>query len=513
MKTVSTPSISGPSISGPSRSYSHEDWKQGYESQRQESAYWITDIEGTIPAELRGTLFRNGPGLLDIHGQRIRHPFDGDGMVCAIAFADGRAHFRNQFVRTAEYVAEQQAGKIIYRGVFGTQKPGGWLANCFDLKLKNIANTQVIYWGGKLLALWEAAQPHRLDPLTLDTLGLEDLGGILSASDPFAAHPRIDPACDLDGGAPRLVNFSVKPGGLSTAITLYEMTTQGQVVEQQTHIVPGFAFIHDFVITPNYAIFFQSPAEYNPLPFLFGLRGAGECLKLSQDKPTKVLVIPRHSNPSNPAAVKTLEVQAGFVFHHVNAFEDGDTLRVDSVCYEGPPQLQIQGDFRDVDFEAIAPGNLWRFRLHLSSQTVERELGDRRCVEFPVVNPAHVGRPYRYLYTGAAHAAEGNAPLQAILKHDWQTGEQQLWSAATRGFMGEPVFVPHPSGTREDEGWVLALIYDAAHHRSDVVILDGQDVSAGPIARLHLPYHIPYGLHGTFTSEYFGPNPKNVPNP
>lgn len=148
-------------------SFDREGWQRGYESQPNEYDYWIDDIVGEIPAGLYGTFFRNGPGLVDINGQRYHHPFDGDGMICAIAFSQGRAYFRNRFVRTEGFVAEQAAGKILYRGVFGTQKPGGWLANVFDNRIKNIANTNVIYWGGKLLALWEAAEPYRLDPKTL----------------------------------------------------------------------------------------------------------------------------------------------------------------------------------------------------------------------------------------------------------------------------------------------------------------------------------------------------------
>ena len=96
-------------------------------------------------------------------------------MVVKIAFKNGQAYFSNRFVRTEGFIKEQAAGKILYRGVFGTQKPGGWLANLFDLKLKNVANTNVIYWGEKLLALWEGERPHSLDPNTLETFGIEDL--------------------------------------------------------------------------------------------------------------------------------------------------------------------------------------------------------------------------------------------------------------------------------------------------------------------------------------------------
>ncbi|MCS6815465.1 MAG: carotenoid oxygenase family protein, partial [Cyanobacteria bacterium] len=454
---------------------------------------------------LHGTLFRNGPGLLDVNGQRIHHPFDGDGMVCAIAFHNGRAHFRNRFVKTAGYLAEQKAGRILYRGVFGTQKPGGWLANIFDLGLKNIANTQVIYWGSKLLALWEAAEPYRLDPHTLETLGLEYFDGQLSPGDAFAAHPRIDPG---DGTRePRLVNFSIKPG-LSTAITVYELNLAGQIVETYTHYVPGFAFIHDFVITPRYCIFFQNPVDFNPLPYVFGLRGAGECLRFHPERPTRVIVIPRpHSFEADeqiPSQPYVLETQAGFVFHHANAFAQGDRLVVDSVCYASFPELQPGTDFEEVDFAALPPGQLWRFQLDLTNKTVDRHLLEPRCCEFPYVHPQHVGRNYRYVYLGAAHAPTGNAPLQGILKVDLHANNRQFWSAAPHGFVGEPVFVPRPDATTEDDGWLLTLVYDSKRDRSDLVILDAHNLDRGTIACLHLSHHIPYGLHGTFTPECFG---------
>jgi all-trans-8'-apo-beta-carotenal 15,15'-oxygenase len=478
--------------------YERNDWKKGYLSQPNEYEYWIDDVEGEIPSSLQGTLFRNGPGLLEVNEQRIHHPFDGDGMICAIAFDKGRAHFRNRFVRTEGYLKEQKAGKILYRGVFGTQKPGGWLANAFDFQLKNIANTNVIYWGGKLLALWEAAEPHGLNPKTLETLGKDNLDGVLEEGNAFAAHPRIDPRCEQNDGSPVLVNFAIKPG-LSTTITIYEFDQQGKLLHRHDRSVPGFAFIHDFAITPNYCLFFQNPVSFNPIPFALGLRGAGECVKFQPDKPTRILVIPRNSKEP----VQILETQSGFVFHHANAFEQGDEICIDSICYESFPEVEANSDFRQVDFDAIAPGQLWRFTLNLNDQSVQRRLLEERCCEFPYVHPNHVGHPYRYLFMGAAHNPTGNAPLQALLKLDATTGEQQLWSAAPQGYVSEPIFVPRPDGTEEDDGWLLSLVYDASKHRSDVVILDGRDLNRGPVARLHLKHHVPYGLHGSWTPSVF----------
>ncbi|MEM9152258.1 MAG: carotenoid oxygenase family protein, partial [Cyanobacteria bacterium P01_F01_bin.3] len=99
-----------------------------------------------------------------------------------------------------------------------------------------------------------------------------------------------------------------------------------------------------------------------------------------------------------------------------------------------------------------------------------------------------------------------NAPLQALIKRDMETGEEQFWSAAPRGFGGEPLFVARPNGTAEDDGWVLLWIYNAANERTEITIFDAKDISLGPIATLKLKHHIPYGLHGSFTSEYFGPD-------
>ncbi len=483
-------------------SYCREDWQRGYNSLYEEFDYWIDQIEGIIPPELEGTLFRNGPSLLDVKGQPIHHPVDVVGLVSAIAFTDGKAHFRNRYVRTAGYEAEQQAGKIVYRGVFGTQKPGGWLANAFDLRIKNIANTNVIYWGGKLLALWEAAEPYQLDPHTLETIRLDDLGGILQPSPAFSAHPWVDPACVVDG-SPRLVNFAIKPG-LSTTITRYELDEAGKLVDRSCHDVPGFAFIHDFAITPHYCVFFQNPVRFNPLPYLLGWRSAAECIQFQPDQKTRIVVIPRFGKGS----AQMIELQAGFVFHHANAFEQSDSLVVDSVCYADLPSVQPDADFRQTDFSQLAPGQLWRTEINLKTETAQRRLLEARCCEFPTRHPARVGQPYRYLYLAAAHAPTGNGPHQAIIKVDVESNDRQIWSAATKGYVGEPVFIPRQQSLlegAEDDGWVVTLVFDASHDRSDVVILDARNLNQGPIARLHLKHHIPYGLHGSFTSQCFLP--------
>jgi all-trans-8'-apo-beta-carotenal 15,15'-oxygenase len=467
-------------------------WSGGYRSQKSEYAYQVENISGEIPPALQGTLFRNIPAMLDVNEVSVRHPFDGDGMICSIGFQNGQAFFRNRYVKTAGYVAEQAANKFLYRGVFGTAKAGGWLANAFDLRLKNIANTNVIYWGGKLLALWEAAEPHRLVPETLETIGLDYLDGVLTPGAAFSAHPRIDPNGTL-------VNFGLKTG-LSTGIQIYEFDRSGQLKTTYNHVVPGFAFIHDFAITPNYCIFFQNPVGFNPLPFLFGHKGPGECIKFNADQPTKVIVIPR--NPQSGEAVRVFETKSGFVFHHANAFETAQGLSIDSICYASFPEVEPDKDFRETNFDRLDPGLLWRFDLNFGSGQVKTELVFDRCCEFPSINPAQVGQDYRYLYMGTAAAKTGNAPLQEISKVDLQDKTSITWSAAPSGYVSEPLFIPKPGATAEDDGWVVTLVYEGDQNTTDVVILEAQDLTV--VAKLHLPHHLPYGLHGSWTEEIFG---------
>jgi len=474
--------------------YTQEDWQRGYESQPNEYDYWIEDIEGEIPLDLKGTFFRNGPGLLDINGQKIAHPFDGDGMISAIAINNGRARYRNRYVQTEGYLAEKKAGKILYRG-FGTQKPGGWLANIFDLQPKNVANTNIIYWGGKLLALWEAGQPHSLDPKTLETIGLDDLDGLLEPGQAFSAHPRIEKGKNGKGDV--LVNFGVR-AGLSSTITIFELDTEGKLLKRHAHTIPGFAFLHDMAITPNYCIFFQNPLTFNSIPFLLGFQGASECLKFSRDLPTKVILIPR-----NGGEMKVLETETCFVFHHANAWEEEGEIYLESFCYDSFPEIDSKTGFLETDLEALPPSQLWRFKMNLSGETVEPQIVESHPCEFSCVRGDRVGQPYRYLYLGAAAAPKLNAPLQGVTKIDWQTGERQMWSEAPRGFMGDLVFVPRSGGTKEDDGWLLSLMYNAAYHRSELLIFDARDLTSGPVARLKFKHHVPHGFHASFTPELF----------
>jgi all-trans-8'-apo-beta-carotenal 15,15'-oxygenase len=498
-------SAHGPSPS--SAAYSRSDWTSAFRNVTVElDDVPLTAVRGTIPAELHGTLYRNGPGRLERGGQWVHHPFDGDGMITAVRFGAGNAQLRNRFVRTEGWLAEEKAGKTLYRGVFGSQKAGGLLANAFDLRLKNIANTHVVRLGDQLLALWEASSPHALDPDTLETRGLSLLEGVLRPGEAFSAHPRFDPG---HHGAARMVTFGVKTGPRST-IRLMEFATSagpngepaGRLLSERRDSFNGFAFLHDFAITPNWAVFLQNAIAFNPLPYLLGQKGAAQCLASKPGGQAKFWLIPRDGGAFAGQPPRILDAPDGFVFHHLNAWEEGEEVVVESIYYADFPSIGPDTDFRAVDFDLLPEGLLEQCRLNLGEGTVRTTRLSERCCEFAMVNPRQQGLPARFAWMAVAERETGNDPLQAIKKLDLISGERTVWSAAPRGFVSEPVMVPRPAAAgedaAEDDGWVLCVVWNGARCASDLVILNAADLSEAAV--LELPLAIPHGLHGSFVA-------------
>lgn len=192
------------------------------------------------------------------------HPFDADGLVSAVTFENGTAWFRNRFVRTNGFIRERKAKRILLRGAFGTPKPGGMMANFLNVNLKNTANTNVIYWANRLLALWEGGNPYRLEPDSLRTFGEYRMKGLLKQRQPLTAHPKIDPQTN------RLITFSAEATPQKTTMTVFEIDTEFNVERERKFEVEGFGFFHDFVVTKNYYLFTRCPLEFKPLPFLLG---------------------------------------------------------------------------------------------------------------------------------------------------------------------------------------------------------------------------------------------------
>ena len=480
--------------------FNKDDWSSAYKNVDRELTKEILTIrKGDHIKDLNGTLLRNGPGILERGGQWVHHPFDGDGMITAIKFEDGIPYLTNRFVKTKGFLEEQKSNKFMYRGVFGTQKNGGIFNNALDLKFKNIANTHVVKLGDKVLALWEAAGPHALDPDSLETIGLTTLKGVLKPNEAFSAHPKIDLNSTLSKEL--LVTFGVQTGPQST-IRLMEFNNagenSGELIIDRKDSFKGFAFLHDFAITTNWAIFLQNAIDFNPVPFVMGQKGAAQCLKSNPNKKAKFFLIPRESGLFRGQPPLEIDAPEGFVFHHVNAHEKDSKIILYSIFYDDFPSVGPDENFRDIDFNQYPEGKLKRSTIDLKAKTSKIETISQQCCEFATVNPKLLGLKASFSWMACTGQKSGNAPLQAIKKINLNTKEEIAWSAAPTGFVSEPIMVPSQNSLNEDEGFLFIVLWNGSRRGSDLVILDSKDLKE--LATYELPISIPHGLHGSWVN-------------
>ncbi len=498
----SPPPVRTPSgLGGTTNTWSRDDWVKGFETARTETSYEI--VNPTIPKDLEGTLFRNGHAKFDVDGLKIAHPFDGDGMISAITFKDGRAFFRNRFVDTEGYKQELRSKKIEYRGTFGTQKPGGWLANIFDTRRKNVANTNVVFWGDRLLALWEGGLPHLMDPLTLQTYGESRLGKTLKRGQNLGAHPRYDPATD------RYVFFSTDPDPVrgKTKTTVFEFDNQFKLVAERTETFDGFALVHDMVITEQYYVFFKAPTTLSPLPWLLGQTGVASCIKFQDDQPAMAYLIPRN-NPGKPMV--EIAVDPHFSFHFANAYDDAatgevvvDIIRVPKLYLTDTNGVTGNPIWLTVDYEQDVPkSTLWRYRLNPATRAYTAAESWGVYCDFPSVAPAVTGRPYRYTYLAAGRDPNLPTPVGVVAKFDVEEGKLvDSWRAEPHEFISECVVVPKPQGQAEDDAYLMVYVFNGQTELSQCLIFDAKAVGKGPVSRLQLNSNIPLSLHGSWSNK------------
>jgi all-trans-8'-apo-beta-carotenal 15,15'-oxygenase len=453
-------------------------------------------VEGEVPPELRGVLYANGPGRFERGGVPYGHVFDGDGLVLRLGFTDAGVSFRSRFVRTRELVAEEAAGRILYRGL-GTDVPGGLGGNLLRLPNKNAANTGIVYHGGKLLALWEGGLPHALDPDTLETIGRYDYEGRLRARPalenrlfgdelPYAAHPRIDPATG------DLWSFGLRAGP-HMRLLLYRADPHRRLDPPREVRLDGLWFVHDFALTARFQVFLLSPLRVRALRSLVGAGGPGFLHSLASDpaRPMEILLVPRDGG--EPVRISA---SSGFVFHVVNGYEEaGDRIVVDAVRFDRfpVPRVGVPAPLAPLDFP---PGHLTRYVIDPRRRSATEERLIPTTVEFPGIHPLRVSRRHRYVWAlGGREGEVPPLPRHTLIKLDVERRSAVVFDRHP-DLLGEPVFAPRPGAVEEDDGWVICRAHAPERGDNDLLVLDARSMKL--VARVRLPRGLPPGLHGSW---------------
>ncbi|MYW89505.1 9-cis-epoxycarotenoid dioxygenase [Amycolatopsis rubida] len=405
-------------------------------------------VTGALPPELTGWYLRNGPNPR----QDSAHWFTGDGMVHGVRLENGRAAwYRNRWVRTESFDIPDP---VLYNAD-GTR----------NLR-SSVANTHVVTHAGRTLTLVESSLPYEITT-DLDTVGVYDFGGKLA--DAMTAHPKICP----ETGELHFFGY-----GSITAphVSYYRADAAGELVLRQPIDVPGLTMMHDFALTRRHVVFFDLPVVFDHgtdggIPYRWSDTYGARLGLLSRDRPED--------------GVRWFGIDPCYVFHTLNAHDTADgRIVVHVVRYEHLSKPRVPDP----------KGVLWRWTIDPRRGTVAEDPLDDRDGEFPRVDDRLAGLDARFGHVTGRHGPAG--PL-VLRRYDLHTNASREHLFPEGHVPGEAVFVPaddRPDGA----GWLLAYVYDGPNDRSDLVVLDAQDLEADPVATVRLPGRVPAGFHGNW---------------
>lgn len=463
----------------------------------------VTDlaVTGAIPEHLDGRYLRNGPNPIGQIDPVAYNWFIGDGMVHGVRIRDGKAEwYRNRWVRN------RPVTKALREPSHGRASTG----------LDAATNTHVISQAGRTFAVAEAGAPVFELTDELDSVGPCDFDGTLPGA--YSGHTQRDPAT----GELHAVSYYF---GWGNRVQYTVVGTDARVRRTVDIEVGGSPMMHNFSLTEKHVIIYDLPVTFDPgiaaattAPrFLRGAarlmmsatigrtripdplsRAAARRATSNGDFPyswdptyqARIGVLPREGGADD---IRWFDIDPCYVFHPVNAYEDGDTI-----VLEVPRYAKVFDHHRHGPTEA--PPTLDRWVIDLVGGEVRTSGIDDVLQEFPRIDERLTGSRHRYAYTSASRndsfAANGDPWFDTVLKHDFRRGTSTARQFGAGKEIGEFSFVPRSPDAAEDDGVLMGFVYDKATGRSDLTLLDA--ASLDTVAAIHLPTRVPSGLHGNW---------------
>jgi carotenoid cleavage dioxygenase-like enzyme len=434
-------------------------------------------VAGRIPTELTGAYMRNGPNPL-FKPIAFAYPMDGDGMIHAVYFDNGRARYRNRFVKTAGLAAERRAGRAIY-GSFTHPVP-------IDRELlepgdppgpfKNGAFINILQHGGKLLALDEATSCYEM------TTELETVGEWKAGTDQpirLGAHNRRHPKT--------AVLFTLAYSTQRPAVDFHQIDASGNLANSFSIALAAPTMIHDFVLTERYIVLLACPA-------VFDGEAARQGQPFLQWRPrmgTRIGLIALDGSKT-----QWLDADPFFVFHFANAFERGGNIFIDYVQHESLALGYAQATQR--------PPTLHRMTIDLAAGKVSDAQVAGMVTEFPRINDILDALPTRFVYLPTLtntlqQANPPSATFNTMMKINTETGDVVRHDFGNK-IAGEATFIPRGTDG-EDDGYLAIFAFDSVNQTSDLMLLDAAHVEADPVAVIRMPQRVPQGLHGNWMAK------------
>jgi len=433
------------------------------------------EVIGEIPGDLAGHFLRVGPNPVYVFSEEAYHTFDGDGMIHGIEFAGGKARYRNRFVHNQGFELEQERGDWLYKGMNSMLDPTPSRVPEGAPGSKNLANTAFAYHNNTLYALHEPSQPTIIDLPGLETRGPTDFDGKLTH--PFTAHPKVD----QKSGEMMTYGYTFQ----APFVTYSVIDGKGDLVHSTPITIPKPVFMHDFAVTEKYSLFLDFPITLDIERAMAG----GPAVGFEPEHGSRIGVIPRYGSDAD---VRWFEVETGVVVHTANAWDDGDDVvllasrsKTADIAGAGTSEGNVLADNQ---------GRLYEWRINLrTGQVAERTLSETPC-DFTRVNDVHACHPTRYVYAGVFNPTRPFT-FDGVMKFDNQSNKTMEFKYGGEKHGGEAVFAPRRNAAAEDDGYLIGFVHDEANNQSECLILDAQNIAAGPVATIIMPFRVPYGFH------------------
>jgi len=465
---------------------------------RFEANVYDCEIIGKIPSDLSGAYVRVGPEfyfpqLLPGPNQSV----DGDGFINAYRIKHGRVDYKSRWVKTERWKNDRKAGRQLYGSYRNpyTDDPSIRAETIAKPYLRTVANTHIIHNGGKLFACKEDGPAYQIDAKTLDTIGPYNFGGKYD-SQTFSAHNKIDP---LTGD---MIAYGYEATGLcSNDLWAYVIDKRGSVRHSWKCKVPQVSMIHDMALTEKHMIFPFGPYVTS----LDWLKAGNPHWAWDGSKPSMIGILPRNGDAKD---IRWFTGPARAMVHIVNARTDGDMVTLYACFVDGPfPYFPYFGAVDGKPLPQGGPAKLRKYTFDLGSKAdtwKEEVMWDTAVGDIGRIDDRFAGLSdsrYAYLSTNDASKTGPATPrgAAAYARYDLRTGKTNLYSQGDPG-LGECAFVPKKGAKSEGEGYLIGVANNVQEMRSELVIADAQNLEAGDIARVILPFRSS-GLHGSWIND------------
>uniref|UniRef100_A0A8C7GDS1 Beta-carotene 15, 15-dioxygenase 2, like n=1 Tax=Oncorhynchus kisutch TaxID=8019 RepID=A0A8C7GDS1_ONCKI len=507
-----------------------------------------TVIKGNIPSWINGSFLRNGPGKFEFGKDNFNHWFDGMALMHRFYIHDGEVTYSSRFLRSDSYMRNSEKDRIVVCE-FGTMAMPDPCKNFFSRFLSRFkipkatdnASVNFVKYKGDYYVSTETNYMRRVDPQSLETKEKVDWSEYIAVNS-ATAHPHYD----REGASYNMGNSYGKGGFFYNIIRVpppEKVAGEDKADFSGAQVLCSIpasdsrkpSYYHSFAMSENYVVFIEQPIKLDLLKFmLFRIQGKSfdKVMTWEPQYDTIFHVVHRHTGEQSKVKYSAPPM---FTLHQINAYEDKGFLVMDMCCGDDG---DVIGDFTlenlrrgpgeemDKFYNSMCRNLPRRYVLPLTvtddtpsdqnlvtlpfcqatavktgcgkvlcthEELYDEELFQYGGLEFPQINYAHYNaRPYRYYYA----CGFGHLFSDSLLKMDLETKKLKAWRHPGL-FPSEPVFVPAPNATEEDDGVVMSIIITPRTEKSTfLLVLDAKTFTE--LGRAEVPVNIPFGTHGVF---------------